>query len=489
MRLVISPPEINHETPFDESDLLFRKSLADRLCNLVREVEDGFVMAINAPWGTGKTFFIKRWLHLLDNQGNGSFNNSGVLTEHVADSPHSGKGKTIYFDAFENDYGDDAFVALVSQVSSLITKQENDLPPDKVTKFRNIAVKMGKRICFLGAKSAISYASAGLIDYSALEGGVKKIAEEISTGILGDTSKSIEKKLSTEGQVSAPEETDTIVSFRNALGDIAKEIRKKTGHPLIFVIDELDRCKPTYALDVIERIKHFFSVENMVFVLVLNKKQLEESVKCVYGNEIKADIYLQKFIHVEIDLPVNAINSNFAESGYRKFCLHLLEAHGLKQEHNIINTFVILAEYYSLSLRDLERNYTSLTLFAASAPKNYPIAWDIVVFLIFLKFKFPEAYTKLKNKRVTTTNFSEFKQSAELDTFKTFIDERTNNLATLLLIEIRLCVSNSKEINSLLESEVGQKAYSFVCEAIEKNGKTKVIPRYCEQIDYFKFPN
>lgn len=73
---------------------------------------------------------------------------------------------------------------------------------------------------------------------------------------------------------------------------------------MIFIIDELDRCNPYYAVKVLERIKHLFNIPNIVFVLSIDKEQLSNSIRGYYGSDlIKADEYLKRFIDIEYTLP------------------------------------------------------------------------------------------------------------------------------------------------------------------------------------------
>ena len=77
---------------------------------------------------------------------------------------------------------------------------------------------------------------------------------------------------------------------------------KKEG-PLIIVIDELDRCRPLYAIELLEAAKHLFSVDNVIFVLAVNRRELGHSIKAIYGNEFNSQEYLRRFIDVNIPLP------------------------------------------------------------------------------------------------------------------------------------------------------------------------------------------
>ena len=88
-----------------------------------------------------------------------------------------------------------------------------------------------------------------------------------------------------------------IISFKNSLANF---IEKSTeDKPVVFIIDELDRCRPNYAVEVLEQIKHLFSVPKIVFVLSIDKEQLGHAVRGVYGSEkLNADEYLRRFIDI-----------------------------------------------------------------------------------------------------------------------------------------------------------------------------------------------
>ena len=92
-------------------------------------------------------------------------------------------------------------------------------------------------------------------------------------------------------------------AFRSELSEYVANIGEREL-PVIFIIDELDRCNPSYAVKVLEHIKHIFDVPNIFFVLVINKEQLEYAVKGYYGSEtIDAANYLRRFIDVEYNMP------------------------------------------------------------------------------------------------------------------------------------------------------------------------------------------
>jgi len=73
--------------------------------------------------------------------------------------------------------------------------------------------------------------------------------------------------------------------------------------PLVVVVDELDRCRPTYAVEFLETIKHVFDVEGVVFVLTVNREQLDQSAAVLYGNAADPESYFRRFFDIELTLP------------------------------------------------------------------------------------------------------------------------------------------------------------------------------------------
>jgi len=97
------------------------------------------------------------------------------------------------------------------------------------------------------------------------------------------------------------EEKDALKSFKENLVKLAAKVRKKQKFPLTIIVDELDRCRPDFALGLLERIKRLFDVEDVAFVLLVNRTQIEGYIRTVYGN-VDADAYLLKFGSLFVDL-------------------------------------------------------------------------------------------------------------------------------------------------------------------------------------------
>ena len=242
---------------FDEHDLLGRKSSAKQLTELVDRIEDPMEIALDGGWGTGKTFFLKLW-----------------VGEH---RKLIGKATIIYFDAFAHDFLNDPLAGLVIRLN------EERAAEDEKTKTTLREIKdAARKLAFPAARIGAAFASFGVSEAAA--GAAQAIASEL------------------EGVAKDPWETEiarinAIENFKCGLYQLAQE------RTLVFVVDELDRCRPDYALSLLEIIKHVFEVHRVHFVLGANIDALKSSVAVRYGADMDAAHYLQKFISLTITLP------------------------------------------------------------------------------------------------------------------------------------------------------------------------------------------
>ena len=102
---------------------------------------------------------------------------------------------------------------------------------------------------------------------------------------------------------------EKVRQLREAITLLAQSLESK---PLVVIIDELDRCRPTFAIECLERIKHVFAVEGVVFVLGVYCDQLAESIRAVYGQGFDSHGYLGKFIDYHMPLRSHSDNHWFA---------------------------------------------------------------------------------------------------------------------------------------------------------------------------------
>ncbi|WP_373684133.1 P-loop NTPase fold protein [Acinetobacter sp. YH12063] len=266
----------NIETAW-EGDLWDRRRLGEQLTNYVDRLNCGAVLALDARWGEGKTWFVRHW------------------AKHLTDTEHN----VVYLDAFANDYLEDPFLTIAAEISQTF-KESKEIDDNEIKDFNamtaSVLISLAAVIPMIAAKAGmhlIGLGGAGEAFKEVYEEG-KALYDTASEEIAAKVKEKIEKKIENH-QV----EKQTIHDFKRELAELAGKLDK----PLVFIIDELDRCRPDFAIRLIERIKHFFDIPKIVFVLVMNKPQLLQSVKSYYGydSEMNGD-YLEKFVDFTIHL-------------------------------------------------------------------------------------------------------------------------------------------------------------------------------------------
>ncbi len=346
---------------FSEKDDIFnRKKLHNVIIRVATNSNDkSLVLALNDKWGNGKTSFVK------------------MMSSEIKIN-HSEQFDVIYFDAFESDYQSDPFIALTSKIYSLIEKEE---PKSKKLgqELLSIGKKLGASFALNGAKFAVSTLTNGLVSGTTLE----KAGESISDSLSSPIEDYIEEKIKTSAN-----ELATIEEFGILLTKIHKQINKK----IIFIIDELDRARPDFSLDLLEKIKHIFSVDGFIFLLVINREQFEKSIECRYGN-INAPLYLNKFIHYWFTLPKKSLFSQGCVAGYERstltqYLMTIDEGNNfLIRNGALVKTLAYLLESNGCSLREAERCYSIFSVMAQPSEVNFyrheifHVALGLVAFL------------------------------------------------------------------------------------------------------------
>lgn len=357
----------NKSKPF-EHDKLGREKSAEILTQFVSTANEPFVMTINAPWGQGKTTFLRMWQAHLENKG----------------------FKTIYFNSWENDFTDDALVSILGEISSAIDKVEKNDNGDNVEKYLKKTKELGLKFLKKGVPAFIKGVTYNTLD---LEAGIENTVASLTEAVANDAINSYVKS------------KESLHDFREALSELAASLSLNNDKkkPLVFIIDELDRCRPTFAIEVLEKVKHFFSVENMVFVLGVDKVQLGNSMKVIYGTDLNVNEYLRRFIDFDYPLPTPSKGqfaaALFDKYGFSKY-FNQKKSNDLTrhEDKHALETFTELFELYELTLRQQEHCCSLLSLAIRATPSNHLLYPIFLCFLIVLKIKEPDKYDNLTNR-------------------------------------------------------------------------------------------
>jgi hypothetical protein len=228
--------------------------------------DDGLVVSLNAPFGCGKTTFLRMWA-------------ADLLSRR---EENSGLPVPVILNAWENDYCGDPLLAIASAFSKVIDEVDVVQVEKKKQKFRN-AAKILAWFTISVANGVFSNV-VGADPLEAAEHAKAKVAKK----------------------QPAPDLLNLYEERFAALNDLRFSLTEIFGGSqpkAIVMIDELDRCRPDYAIHYLETIKHVFDVEGVVFVIAIDKDQLKSSAKAMFGADLNFKEYFRKFVRREFFLP------------------------------------------------------------------------------------------------------------------------------------------------------------------------------------------
>ena len=189
----------------------------------------------------------------------------------------------VTFNAWQTDFSDEPFLALWEELRERLEQ----LLVDDQAAVRKLTKAAAKVLKFAG----------------------QTVFKNLASHVLGATGDQIAKialaALADERLTQYGEAKKAFEEFREALQAAACTLKEESdsGSPLVVVIDELDRCRPSYAIELLELLKHLYSVDGVVFVLAVNRRELVHSVRALYGAKFGAEVYLRRFIDIDVHLP------------------------------------------------------------------------------------------------------------------------------------------------------------------------------------------
>lgn len=343
-----------------KNDLLDRKNSGLLLQKLIEELYGGFVLAINGKWGSGKSTFIEMWKKQMENEGYIVFS----------------------YNAWETDYIDDPLIGLIAEFK----KKTEVVGEEKVKKFTQAVSKIS--LSMVPALLAMMVKHFTGVDLD----GIEKVVKDGSKEAMDLLNESVDKYI---------KQQQSIKEFRDALKDYVLDVT--SDKPIIFIIDELDRCKPDFAVKTLERIKHLFTIENIVFVLAIDREQLGHSIRGFYGSDlINADDYLRRFIDLQYDLPTSLNNvDSIVDSVIERFGFSNSPVFNSSIENMV--SFGVLKHFVSclfhskdLSIRQLEKwmIHTRLIIDQAHTLNVYP---HTLAFIVYIRHFDTSFYNNLMN--------------------------------------------------------------------------------------------
>ncbi|WP_429010287.1 KAP family P-loop NTPase fold protein [Aeromonas allosaccharophila] len=348
-------------------DRLDRARYAEFLTNYLAAEgkQRNYVLNLNAEWGAGKTWFIKRW-----------------YMELKAHYP------TVYIDAWQQDFSDDPLLTVISSIIDQLrdaTGNKVAIPDGIKSKLLGL-LKVGGKLVL---KSAIKKAGWEDSDFSVEGEDADKLVDTLCS--------------------NHKERYESIQYLKN---EIRQWVEGAVGlsegeldYPAFILIDELDRCRPSYAVEMLETIKHIFDIQGVVFVLATDTEQLQHAIKVIYGDGFDAESYLGRFFHRRFTL---------GSISRREFIQQAISDKKLQLEHVnvwpeitdsqvLVNILTAVCDHFLLSLRKTEQ-VLDRTIASIVNYEGCTLNLIFLVYLFSLCEKNNEDYRAVADGKMPTTD-------------------------------------------------------------------------------------
>lgn len=303
---------------FTDRDEFKRETVAEKVALLLESSIDISPMVVDGGWGTGKTEFCHKLINLM----------KGKDSHHL-----------IYVDAFQADHADEPLLTILAEILKVLPEgEQRESFVQKVLP----TVRYGlKTLAKAGVAHVLKQDTETVLD------GFDKEIQKVADKAIDSSVESLLKD-----HIKANE---SLEALQKMMADITEE------KPIVVFIDELDRCRPDFAVNILEVIKHTFPVSGVQFVLVTNTNQLKASINHRYGDSVNAQQYLDKFLKFTFVLP----NSFSNHSGLEKFLASVFHYQNLVNQSPLLESlnlaenaefaFVrhVISEHH-LSLREVE---------------------------------------------------------------------------------------------------------------------------------------
>lgn len=371
---------------------------------LLNNIDSCFSICLDGAWGCGKTFFVKQTQLLLLSinpcidiqEGKEAINQNERNTLIKIKAEVEKKYQNIpivhypiYYDAWDNDNAEDPLLSLIYSITkSLHNENYFTKNPTIWEKIKNCVKGISKSITVQYTKNSIS----------------PNENESFAVCLNGD--KFIES-LESNKKIDLLDDFKKQDEIRTLINSFCDELLPERGNRLVIFIDELDRCKPTYAIKLLERIKHYFNQEQITFVFSTNIKELSKTVCNYYGQGFSADRYLDKFFNLKLQLPKVNIKTYFN---------YLQVFNNFSYNESILQEVVL---YTNLELREISR-FISLYYLARNSylGRGFSSETEVRAMNFCIDYVLP---LMIAIKMIDSTLYNSFMLGNETDFFQNFM--------------------------------------------------------------------
>ena len=355
-----------------------RKEYAERLTEGLSKfypLADGaYVLSLNAPFGAGKTHFLNMWKSYLQNESY----------------------QVISINAWETDFAENPAIPIISALVEGISEEKSS------TK------KQLKDALHTAIAASAMIGNQLLSHATGIDG--KAVMEEVESEKEGkDLIKAGERLYN-----RFVYQKKAFQELRGALSDFVASLPiQGKKQPLVILVDELDRARPDYAVNFLETIKHLFAVPGIVFVLAVNRQQLEISVRQLFGTDIDFKDYYLRFVTTETNLPEP--NQDDLKEYIKSRLQHYFPSHNFAQSQgSLVDYITNLAIVFELKLRTIDAYIRRITQTSLSLDNTATSALQMISLLVAIEFHDTAFYTKICTGKITPADLTNFITSLPL---------------------------------------------------------------------------
>lgn len=329
------------------------------------EYEEGsYTFAIYGEYGSGKTYFLNAFQEILSN------NNCQVKEEFELQANF----KLIKINAWEEDY-------LKDPILSIGLKIANEMKEDK-----KLSDELSKNALLLGKNLLLNIVKnnlCGNIITNAVEETLNDANKNINEYYLNykEYLKNIKESL-----------TEYIEKLKENQADKTKNTK------LLILVDELDRCRPDYAIEFLEAINHIFSVKNLIFVFSIDKNALKSAMTTIYGANMDFDNYMKKFIHSDVSL--NKLTDGDNEEIIEHYIKIYYKDKNEVDQYALKKNLTLILNHFELNPRNIEYMIRICKSLDKELSKNNEFIMPLIFTLSCIKSKYHDEYYELFNNKL-----------------------------------------------------------------------------------------
>ena len=448
-------PETPKNLTFDDFDKLDLGSFAKDLFQVIDQglkssigemgEKKGWTISLNAPFGNGKTTFLKMFEHYIKTK-----------KEEAEENTDQQKGyEVLFINAWESDFFKEPVIAILAEFVKHLKQEDQKSIIKKIdlTKIQEIAGNLANQ--FIQSKIGLNLKEA-------------MSNQELGKNLLDNFN---QRKIAIK-----------------EVRDILSKYHKETGKKLLIIVDELDRTRPDYAVHFLEDMKHFFDIENVAFLVAVNQTQMKATVKCLFGLDEGFEGYYRKFFKQEMDLPDPYIKAqNFIDNLIRKTKLE----HNINQKDRsyILESTYLFCKNFELTLREIENLIRIFEMILRN--KNQGIKFEYIYaysFFICLCLKRKKVFKSISKGDFNVDKFISFIR--EDSSLKIFIenpkDKKFDNENFLLFIIAQSFLKRKPDLDFRKDKKTIEETFGRIIGMSTFSDYEQAAIRVCKKIDRCK---